>query len=211
MKTTITLTPPLKGEWAVLNPPGHPAVALDFLAVNERKLPYERKRILSHIFGRIPVSRTYAWDQPVYSPCEGTVVAAGNEAPDTEWTGMLFDLIRLGLKRPAADAPFSEYGGNYVIIKSGEHFVLLAHFRKGSLKVKPGDRVSAGQELGRVGNSGSSLQPHLHLQVMHSKDPLPLYKNLVAFKISRAKQKIGKEWKAVADFSATNGAHFFFE
>ena len=31
--------------------------------------------------------------------------------------------------------------------------------------MKPGDAVHAGQTLGRVGNSGSSSEPHLHLQV----------------------------------------------
>lgn len=32
--------------------------------------------------------------------------------------------------------------------------------------------------LGKVGNSGSSLQPHLHFQVMNSPDHFPLFKNL---------------------------------
>jgi murein DD-endopeptidase MepM/ murein hydrolase activator NlpD len=52
--------------------------------------------------------------------------------------------------------------------------------------VLPGDRIRAGQMLGRVGNSGASLQPHLHFQVMASPDPFPLFANLVPFAISRA-------------------------
>ncbi len=53
--------------------------------------------------------------------------------------------------------------GNHVVIDHGHgEFSLLAHFRQGSLKVKPGDRVAVGDALGRCGNSGNSSEPHLH-------------------------------------------------
>lgn len=56
--------------------------------------------------------------------------------------------------------------GNRVVIDhgNGEHS-LLAHFRNGSLKMKKGDRVRAGQTLGECGNSGNSSEPHLHYQL----------------------------------------------
>jgi hypothetical protein len=41
---------------------------------------------------------------------------------------------------------------------------LLAHFRNGSVTMRPGQRVRARQLLGRCGNSGNSSEPHLHLQ-----------------------------------------------
>src|SRR5205814_884061 len=40
-----------------------------------------------------------------------------------------------------------------------------AHFQQGSIVVTVGQQVTAGKLLGRVGNSGSSTEPHLHLQV----------------------------------------------
>jgi murein DD-endopeptidase MepM/ murein hydrolase activator NlpD len=70
--------------------------------------------------------------------------------------------------------------GNYVIIDHG-HGVCscLAHLRNGSVKVKPGDKINAGQIIGELGNSGFSSGPHLHLHFMDSPDllkasPLPV-------------------------------------
>lgn len=50
-------------------------------------------------------------------------------------------------------------------------FVALCHLRRGSLAVRPGDPVRAGEVLGRCGNSGNSTEPHVHLQVMDAPDP----------------------------------------
>jgi urea transporter/murein DD-endopeptidase MepM/ murein hydrolase activator NlpD len=61
--------------------------------------------------------------------------------------------------------------GNYVLVRTADAaFVLLAHLRQDSLKVRPGDWVEAGQVIGACGNSGRSGQPHLHLQVQGSDD-----------------------------------------
>ena len=59
--------------------------------------------------------------------------------------------------------------GNFVVIdhENGE-YSLMAHFIPGSVKVRVGDRVAAGAELGLCGNSGHSTLPHLHWQVMDS-------------------------------------------
>jgi murein DD-endopeptidase MepM/ murein hydrolase activator NlpD len=53
-----------------------------------------------------------------------------------------------------------------VIIALGDRrFALLGHLRRGSVRVRRGDRVRAGDLLGRVGNSGNSTEPHLHFHV----------------------------------------------
>ena len=40
------------------------------------------------------------------------------------------------------------------------------------MRVKRGDRVRAGQELARLGNSGNTSAPHLHLHVMTTPSAL---------------------------------------
>jgi urea transporter len=56
--------------------------------------------------------------------------------------------------------------GNAVVVAHGPwlHSV-YAHLQPKSVRVKPGDVVLPGTELGRCGNSGRSATPHLHFQV----------------------------------------------
>ena len=44
--------------------------------------------------------------------------------------------------------------------------------KTGSITVKPGDRLTAGQVLARLGNTGNTDAPHLHFHVMSTPDPL---------------------------------------
>ena len=57
--------------------------------------------------------------------------------------------------------------GNHVVLDLGHGVhAALAHLRRGSVLVRPGDRVAAGQQLAACGNSGNTNEPHLHFQVM---------------------------------------------
>lgn len=207
MNNTIVISPPVKGQWAILNPPGHPKLAFDFLAVMDNKWPYERKRVVSHVLATIPVDATYAWGKPVFAPLDGTVVAYSDGNPDRERTGMIRDLIRLLLSRPEPGSPFSAYGGNYVILRCGDVYPLFAHLRKGSIPVRAGDAVRAGEQLGEVGNSGASLQPHLHFQIMSSADPFPLFQNLLPFALRSVRKRVGQHWQPPANTALKNGDH----
>jgi murein DD-endopeptidase MepM/ murein hydrolase activator NlpD len=56
--------------------------------------------------------------------------------------------------------------GNSVILDLGEnHYAMYAHMQPGTIQVRVGQRIGAGQLLGLVGNSGNSVAPHLHFQV----------------------------------------------
>jgi hypothetical protein len=68
---------------------------------------------------------------------------------------------------PPPDIALDDLAGNFVNQDlGGGRFALYAHMQPGSLRVKPGQQVHRGQVLGLVGNSGNSVQPHLHFQVM---------------------------------------------
>lgn len=58
--------------------------------------------------------------------------------------------------------------GNGAVVEHGNGWsTQYCHMAKGSLKVKPGDSVNAGQALGLVGLSGNTEFPHLHFTVRH--------------------------------------------
>jgi hypothetical protein len=63
-------------------------------------------------------------------------------------------------------------GNSVVLDLGGGRFALYAHLQPGSIRVHPGDRVTRGQVLGLVGNTGNSLAPHLHFHVMDGASPL---------------------------------------
>ena len=67
----------------------------------------------------------------------------------------------------SAEVPRGEEGSALEDAADGDTVVaVLAHLRRGSLQVAPGDRVTAGQVLAECGNSGNSSDPHVHFQLM---------------------------------------------
>ncbi len=75
-------------------------------------------------------------------------------------------------KRDPNLKPADITGNSIVLDLGGGTFALYAHLLKDSILVRPGDRVTAGQELARLGNTGNSDAPHLHFQLMDGPSPL---------------------------------------
>ncbi|MEM7023759.1 MAG: M23 family metallopeptidase [Pseudomonadota bacterium] len=66
------------------------------------------------------------------------------------------------------DAVAGKECGNGIRLDHGEGWTSwYCHLRRGSLMVRKGDRVEAGQPLGMVGFSGQTTFPHLHFDVRH--------------------------------------------
>ncbi|HTH15185.1 MAG TPA: M23 family metallopeptidase [Magnetospirillum sp.] len=203
----VLIAPPVRGLWAIMNPPGHARLAFDFLAVDERKSPYRKASLWQALFRALPVEATHAWGQPVFAPADGVVVTACDGMPDRKDFSLIRDLLRLMLFGPRRGAAFSAYGGNHVILKCGDIYPLFAHLRQGSVAVAVGDTVRSGDRLGQVGNSGCSLQPHLHFQVMRDPNPFPLFKNLVPFVVTTFHRCRRGEWRGCAESALANGHH----
>ncbi|MCU1524179.1 MAG: peptidase [Microbacteriaceae bacterium] len=91
----------------------------------------------------------------------GTVVSVSDALPDQPMgvnpTG--FSLVQLT--------------GNEIVLKlSTGVYALYAHNEPGSLRVKVGQKVTKGQVLALLGNSGNSTAPHLHFQLMAGPEAL---------------------------------------
>jgi hypothetical protein len=60
--------------------------------------------------------------------------------------------------------------GNVAIVDHGGGWeTWYCHMARGSVRVKPGDVVKAGQPIGRVGMSGLAEFPHLHFMLRHNR------------------------------------------
>ena len=117
------------------------------------------------------------WGRDILAPAAGTVTYARNDVPNNPRQGPPPDDKWFATLHDPALASF----GNCVVIDHGNsEFSLLAHMQEGSVTVKVGDRVVAGQVIGRLGNSGNSFGPHLHYQLQ--SDPRPLHGQSLPFK-----------------------------
>ncbi len=96
----------------------------------------------------------------VYSPCNGIIEKAESENPDN---------IPPSRKRGRTNT-------NNVLIDAGSYYVFMAHLKQYSLLVHDGDTVKTGQPLAQAGNSGFSLEPHLHIQAHIKESGVPWYR-----------------------------------
>jgi Peptidase family M23 len=102
------------------------------------------------------LSSYFGFGQPEIAAAAGTVVSAVDGIAENKPQGPLEKL-----------PPIQNTVGNHVIIKiAPERFLLYGHMKTGSVRVKVGQKVSEGQLLGQVGNTGNSSTPHLHFQVL---------------------------------------------
>ena len=91
----------------------------------------------------------------IYSPCNGFVLETHDSYNDL----------------PPMDMDPKHPAGNYVVIEmdNSDAVVLLAHLKKDSIRVSPGERVATNTVIGMVGNSGNTSEPHLHIHAVSKK------------------------------------------
>ncbi len=174
-QAVVVISPPLKGE-------GY--ISADSCCDSTRHV-----RATLPANGRLWVSQRYAvdWEQ---LNAEGKVYSGGEAAREKLENYTIFGKQALAV----ADATvvsitdgypeqvpgkfpetisLEEADGNSVVLDLGNgKYALYAHLQPGSVRVKPGDKVRTGQVLGLVGNTGNSLAPHLHFQVMNGPSSL---------------------------------------
>jgi len=115
-----------------------------------------------------------SFGRPLHAVADGTVVRVVDGRRDhrarTSWPALAYLMTVEGLR---------DYGGpgavigNHVVVDHGDGVhSLVAHLRRGSARVMPGQRVAAGDVLGEVGSSGNTSEPHVHFQLMDRPQPL---------------------------------------
>jgi Peptidase family M23 len=93
----------------------------------------------------------------VLAVADGTVVSTLNDLEDQK-PGTLPDPKTITLEN---------VDGNHVVLDLGNGvFAFYAHLQKGSVNVSVGDHVKRGQILAKLGNTGNTSAPHLHIHLM---------------------------------------------
>lgn len=106
--------------------------------------------------GRTRLADAYTFGTPVLAACSGVVTSVVDAVPDNE---------------PGTENLRDNWGNLVTILCDTGGYVTLCHFQEQGIDVAAGDRVAAGQVLGRCGNSGRSPLPHLHLQMQVGPAP----------------------------------------
>ncbi len=140
---------PVSGEWTVYQEfddewthKGAWKEAYDFVVKDKTTTKTYRNE------GKI-LSDYYCFNKPIFAPVTGVVISQLDTLPDN----------------PVGDVDHDNNWGNYIIIKSDfGYFVEISHLLNGSISVKTGETVYAGQQIAMCGNSGYSPEPHLHIQ-----------------------------------------------
>lgn len=169
---TVRIAPPFaSGQFAVFH--GGPCAPLNaHHGVPEQRFAVDIVRIgtdgrRASSFYPIATDAFYAFGTPIVSPVTGTIVAAADGFDDDGmWS--------------KDEAPMY---GNHVLIRCPLGDLVIAHCKQGSVAVSIGDRVSVGQPIGLIGNSGNSSEPHLHIHLERDGEGVlfdfgkPLYRN----------------------------------
>lgn len=188
MPTPVIVDFPLRGAWIAPNTPGSKVpshgtdqlgetYAYDFVGIDpdsgSRK--FYRPGPLHYLLRGVRLQDCYGWGRPIYAASAGTVVQAADGLPERDPVHLAGDLPVMLRNARAFNAhqpvDYHALAGNFIIVESPDGYVVYAHAQTGSLRVAPGDAVTAGQHLANVGHSGNSTAPHLHFQLMDHPDP----------------------------------------
>ena len=166
------LEPPLRsGEWLAGNGPGNSSdhrrsvvalegrvsigqrFATDWMMVGKNTNTFHDSREKNENF--------WGYGQPVYAVTDGEVTEVVDKFPDNK-PGELPHPVTL-----------DNIAGNHVIVRiAPDRYVLFAHLKAGSVRVRLHQHVTAQDVIAQLGNSGQATAPHLHFQVMDGNSPL---------------------------------------
>ena len=168
-RESVTIGPPLSGgPWRVANITNAGAhrrgmfgyggdvtinsrFAIDYTKMGDDDRPFTGERTRNENW--------HGYGQEVLAVADGRVAAIRDGIADNTFAGasgpLDLDTIR----------------GNHIVLEIGPRlYATYAHLKPGSLRVAMGQRVTRGQVIGLVGNTGASAAPHLHFQLSEAPD-----------------------------------------
>lgn len=154
-KTVLVL--PVEGVWGVLQGADSDGTHHGYAAFAYDLVPAEKPVTQAVFRSRVRLADHPCYGRPIVAPADGRVVWARDGARELP--------------------PFKEgkrhEAGNFVILQhTPDELTEFRHLQRGSVAVHEGDEVRAGQLIGRCGNSGNALTPHLHFALLGSYKPI---------------------------------------
>ena len=170
----ITFSPPLRGSyWA---------------AIYDSSWPRGHRRTLYAVNGAVHIPGRFAIDW-IKVDARGRSTK-GDPTDKQNWLGYGEEVLAVadgkiaaamdGMPEPAkvdpgkpTRVPLQDASGNYVSLDLGNgRYVFYEHLQTGSITVKAGQAVHRGQVIGRLGYTGETTGPHLHMHVADANLPL---------------------------------------
>lgn len=165
-RPVVVLGPPLRGA--------------GWLAANALSNDADHRRTVTVVDGKARIAQRYAIDF-VQLDAQGRAFK-GDPARNESWVGYGAPVLAVADGVVAAvkdDLPdntpgqpsatpinLDTIGGNHVVLDmGGGRRVFYGHLKPGSVSVRQGQKVKRGQVIGRLGDSGQSDAPHLHIHV----------------------------------------------
>ncbi|GAA4489902.1 M23 family metallopeptidase [Microbacterium panaciterrae] len=173
-ETVPVIAPPLRGDnWIALNgccEPGFPhrssVMSVNGKLNNSQRFAIDWKRTNDQgefYSGDKTSNKSYVdYGSEILAVADATVVSV-LDGMEANAPGVL----------PASDPALAakltveNVDGNHVVLDLGSGvYAMYAHMISGSLTVKAGDKVTEGQVIGKLGNTGNANASHLHFQLM---------------------------------------------
>lgn len=173
-ETLPVISPPVRGNnWIALNgccEPGFPhrssVMSVNGKLNNSQRFAIDWKRVNDKgefYSGDKTKNESYVdYGSEILAVADGTVVSIlDGQAANVPGTLPADD------PKLASKLTVENVDGNHVILDIGNGvFAMYAHMISGSVTVKAGDKVSEGDVLGKLGNTGNANASHLHFQLM---------------------------------------------
>jgi peptidase M23-like protein len=110
----------------------------------------------SHTGDGTVVTDYWSYGRDVRAPAAGRIIAVHDGDPDAV------------PHRPDRQ----RRAGNHILLEvAPDEYLVVAHLLAGSIAVKAGQSVARGEIVGRVGNSGNTSEPHVHVHLQDRPTP----------------------------------------